>query len=662
MNLSSTALILLGTIGVYLLMMIIIGAVYSRKTSSVSDFYLGGRKLGPLVTAMSAEASDMSSWLLMGLPGVAYLSGIADAAWTAIGLAIGTYINWLVVSKRLRRYSARIDAITVPDFFSKRFGDKSGVIQSIAALVIIVFFVPYTASGFAACGKLFSSLFGMDYVTAMIISAVVIVAYTALGGFLAASTTDFIQSIVMSIALIAILGFGVYSAGGFDAVWANANSMEGYMSLTSMFDAGTKSSTSYGPLTIASTMAWGLGYFGMPHILLRFMAIKDDSKLKLSRRVGSIWVVIAMFAAIVIGVVGNGMTAAGSLENLADSETIIVKIAGLLSENGALFAIIAGVVLAGILAATMSTADSQLLAASSSMSENILGGLFRVKMSRRVSMIVARLTVIGVAIIGVILALDPNSNVFQIVSFAWAGFGAAFGPLMLLALFWKRTNRWGALAGMIAGGATVFIWKFVVRPMGGILNIYELLPAFIVSLIVIVIVSLITGKPKADVVADYETYKADMKLDSEEFNAQIAAAAASAEAAVATAAVCECAETAAETAAVCECAECAETAAEETVAVCQCTECAETVAAEETVAEEVDEEYDAIAAEEAALEAACANSCAFAAAEAEETAEAAAEVVEETAEAVAEEATEAAAETVEVIEETVIEVADTQAE
>ncbi len=664
MNLTSTAWILLGTIGAYLLMMITIGAIFSRRNSSVSDFYLGGRKLGPLVTAMSAEASDMSSWLLMGLPGLAYLCGTAEAVWTAIGLAIGTYVNWLVVSKRLRRYSARIDAITVPDFFSNRFKDKSGAIQSIAALVIIVFFVPYTASGFAACGKLFSSLFGMDYVTAMIISAVVIVAYTALGGFLAASTTDFIQSIVMSIALIAILGFGVFSAGGFGAVWENAKSMEGYLSLTSVYSADGNTGT-YDALTIASTMAWGLGYFGMPHILLRFMAIKDDSKLKLSRRVGSIWVVIAMFAAVLIGIVGNGMTAAGSLEQLADSETIIVKIAGLLSENGTLLAVIAGVVLAGILAATMSTADSQLLAASSSMSENIIGGLFRIKMSRRASMIVARLTVLGVAIIGVILALDPNSNVFKIVSFAWAGFGAAFGPLMILSLFWKRTNRWGALAGMVTGGATVFIWKFVISKLGGLFAIYELLPAFIVSLFFIVVVSLLTGKPKAEVIADYETYQADMKLTADEFNAQLAPAAAAG-----TAAVCECAECAAEEAPV------EEAAAEES---CCCTECAAEAAAEQEAApveEAAEEEIDEIAAAETALEAECANICAFEAAESEDAEaeaalaetveaapEAAAEVVEEAVEAAPEAAAEAVEEVVEaapeaaaeVIEETVVE-------
>ncbi len=580
--------LMLGTIGAYLLMMIIIGIVFSRRNDSVSSFYLGGRKLGPLVTAMSAEASDMSSWLLMGLPGLAYLYGTAEAVWTAIGLAVGTYINWLIVSKRLRRYSARIDAITVPDFFSKRFGDNSGAIQAIAALVIIVFFVPYTASGFSACGKLFSSLFGVDYLTAMIISAAVIVLYTALGGFLAASTTDFIQSIVMSIALVMILGFGIHSAGGFGAVWDNARSLEGYLTLTQVHDAAGGAPGEYGALTIASTLAWGLGYFGMPHILLRFMAIKDDSKLKLSRRVGTIWVIIAMFAAIFIGIVGNGMTAKGALGQLADSETIIVDIAGLLSQIGPVFAILAGVVLAGILAATMSTADSQLLAASSSMSENILGGLFRVKMTKRASMVVARLTVLGIAIVGVLLATDPNSSVFRIVSFAWAGFGAAFGPLMLFSLFWKRCNRWGALAGMIAGGAVVFIWKFLVRPMGGLWDIYELLPAFIVSALVIVIVSLLTGKPSAEVVAEYDAYQANMKSGEE-----VAAV-----------------ETACE-----EAAEDSEEAAE--ACLCCCAECEAAAEATEEAAEETAEEAVADAVEE--------------------TAEVA-ETVEETVEAAAEEA------------------------
>ena len=323
----------------------------------MDDFYLGGRKLGPFVTAMSAEASDMSSWLLMGLPGVAYLTGLAEASWTAIGLVVGTYLNWLIVAKRIRRYSHRLDAITIPQFFSKRWGDNRCVLSAISALIIIVFFIPYTASGFSACGKLFSTLFGIDYVAAMLISAAVIVIYTAMGGFLAASFTDLVQSIIMTIALIAILAFGVTQAGGIDAVLENARSLTDYLSLTYIHDPVTGGSSPYGLLTIFSLLAWGLGYFGMPHILVRFMAIEDEHKLKLSRRVASSWVVISMGVAIVIGIVGSAMTRSGALEQLADSETIIVRIASLLSQLGALPALLAGVILAGILAATMSTAD-----------------------------------------------------------------------------------------------------------------------------------------------------------------------------------------------------------------------------------------------------------------------------------------------------------------
>ena len=280
---------------VYLSIMILIGAFFSKKNSDASDFYLGGRKLGPFVTAMSAEASDMSGWLLMGLPGLAYLVGIAEAGWTAIGLAVGTYINWLIVAKRLRMYSAKTNAITIPDFFANRYRDKSNSLLCISAVIIVVFFVPYTASGFAACGKLFSTLFGVNYMPAMIIAAIVIVAYTTLGGFLAASTTDFIQSIIMTFALLIVLGFGVHVAGGVNAVIENAHSLKGYLTLFGVHDAATNTASPYTGLTIISTLAWGLGYFGMPHILLRFMAIKDENKLKLSRRVASIWVVIAMF-------------------------------------------------------------------------------------------------------------------------------------------------------------------------------------------------------------------------------------------------------------------------------------------------------------------------------------------------------------------------------
>ena len=500
---TAQALILLA-IAIYLLFMLWIGWICAKKNESVDDFYLGGRKLGPFATAMSAEASDMSSWLLMGLPGVAYLTGLAEASWTAIGLVIGTYLNWLIVARRIRRYSYKLGAITVPQFFSKRWGDQSYLLSALAALIIIIFFIPYTASGFAACGKLFSTLFGVNYLAAMLVSAGVIVAYTVMGGFLAASFTDLIQSIIMTIALVVVLGFGVTKAGGLSAVVDNAQSMAGYLSLSRIYDPATGGSNPYTLLTICSLLAWGLGYFGMPHILLRFMAIEDERKLTLSRRVASSWVVISMGVAILIGVVGNGMTHAGVLESLADSETIVVRIAQLISQHGIIAPLLAGVILAGILAATMSTADSQLLAASSSVSQDLGNDFLKRDFSGKRGMIVARAVMVGISLIAAFLARDPDSSVFRVVSFAWAGFGAAFGPVMLMALFWKQSNKWGALAGMVVGGVMVFVWKFLIAPLGGVWAIYELLPAFLCSLVAIVVVSLLTPAPEQSVVQIFE--------------------------------------------------------------------------------------------------------------------------------------------------------------
>ena len=348
---SASTICILITIVVYLLLVLAVGFHFARKNESVSDFYLGGRKLGPLVTAMSAEASDMSSYLLMGLPGLAYLTGVADVGWTVIGLGVGTYLNWLFTARRLRRYTHVTKSFTLPQFFSKRFHDDKNIICAIAAVIIIIFFIPYTASGFAACGKLFGSLFNANYMTAMIISAIVIVAYTAAGGFLAASTTDFIQSIIMTIALLFVLVFSTISAGGVGAVLENARALPGYLSATHTFVQDTASAKPYTFLQIISTLAWGLGYFGMPHILLRFMAIEDEKKLKLSRRVASVWVVIAMAVAVLIGIVGRGLTANGMIAQLtgSDSETIIVKVAHLLSTYGYFPALMAGLILAGIL-------------------------------------------------------------------------------------------------------------------------------------------------------------------------------------------------------------------------------------------------------------------------------------------------------------------------
>ena len=476
---------IMGTIILYLCFVIFTGVMIGRRSKkSAEGFYLGGRGMGPLVTAMSAEASDMSSYLLMGIPGLAYLSGVADASWTAIGLAAGTYLNFLLVAKRLRRYSVKLDAITIPSFISKRYGEKKPVIMCISALIILIFFVPYVASGLAAIGKLFNSLFGWDYMTAVVIGAIVIISYTSMGGFSAVATMDLIQSVIMTIALAIIVVFGIVQAGGMDAVLDHARTLPGFLSFGETYNAATGSAEPYGFIRIVSMMAWGLGYFGMPHILVRFMAIRDENELKLSRRIASVWVVISMGVAVFIGIVGHAVSAAGRIPFLEGSatETVIVKLSDL------------------------STADSQLLAASSAFSENLVQNVFGIKLTQKQTMLTARLTVVVIAVIAMFLASDPDSNVFQIVSFAWAGFGAAFGPAMLCALFWKRSNRQGIMAGLVAGGAMIFVWKFLVKPLGGIWNIYELLPAFLVALAAIVVVSLLTPAPEAEVVKAFEEY------------------------------------------------------------------------------------------------------------------------------------------------------------
>lgn len=501
------------TIGLYLVGMVLVGLWFSKKSTSNAEYFLGGRKLGPFVTAMSAEASDMSGWLLLGLPGVALACGLAEASWTAIGLAVGTYLNWLIVAKRIRLYSDKINAVTIPEFFSKRFGDERGILSLVSSIVIVVFFIPYTASGFNACGTLFNSLSGgqIPYFWAMFVSAVVIVAYTTLGGFLAASTTDLIQSVVMTIALIVTVFFGINFAGGWETVTTNASNLPSFLSMFGSTHKAPDGTSPYSLLTIFSTMAWGLGYFGMPHILLRFMAIKDSKKLALSRRVASIWVVISMAVAVLIGVIGRAIVDTGAIAlDFGDSQRIIIEIAKKISESGLGFALLAGVILAGILASTMSTADSQLLAASSSISQDLLIDVFKLKINNKMSMLISRLTIVLIAVVAVIWARNEDS-VFSIVSFAWAGFGASFGPVVLCSLFWKRTNKWGALAGMIAGGAMVFIWKYGIAKLGGLFEIYELLPAFLFGCVAIIAVSLLTEEPGEKITRVYEEVNAELK-------------------------------------------------------------------------------------------------------------------------------------------------------
>ena len=350
--------------------------------------------------------------------------------------------------------------------------------------------------------------------TAMLISAAVIVLYCTLGGFLAASTTDLIQSVVMTIALIVVLGLGIFKAGGIGAVLENVKGLNGYLNVFQGYDVASGTTNSYGALPVVSTMAWGLGYFGMPHILLRFMAIDKPDKLKTSRRVASVWVVISMGVAILIGVMGYSLMKAGVVgpyASSAESEKVIVDFSRFISGKGLIAAFGAGIFLSGILASTMSTADSQLIAASSSVTQDIIVNMSKKSLTDRTRMIIARVSVVVIAVIAVFFARDPSSSVFRIVSFAWAGFGAAFGPVMLFGLFWKRMTKWGALAGMVSGGAMIFLWKFLIAKLGGVFAIYELLPAFLTACIFIVIVSLLTKKPDDEITSVFDGIRKSIK-------------------------------------------------------------------------------------------------------------------------------------------------------
>ena len=503
---------------IYMAAVILIGVLYAKRANKNSEeYFLGGRSLGPWVTAMSAEASDMSGWLLMGLPGVAYWCGLADAAWTAIGLAVGTYLNWLIVSKRLRRYSIRANnSITLPEFFSNRFRENKKTIMFIAAAFILVFFTVYAASCFVTCGKLFSALFGAPYVTMMIVGAVFVLLYTLLGGFLAESVSDFMQAIVMIVALTVIVVISTIKAGGIGAVIENAQEIPGFLEFfglaTPVLDANNQqlveagkpvfgAAADYGFLTICSMMAWGLGYFGMPQVLLRFMAIRREDELKRSRRIAMVWVVISLAVAVFIGIIGRQLYPVEHLTKSA-AENIFITLA-----TNSLPAILAGFVMAGILAATISSSDSYLLIAASAFAKNIFQGICKKNATDKQVMVISRITLLVLALIGIIIALDEKSVIFQIVSFAWAGFGATFGPLMMFSLFWKRINKAGAIAGMISGAGMVFLWKLVKSKLGGIFAIYELLPAFIFSCICIVAVSLLTKTPSKEIEEDFEAVR-----------------------------------------------------------------------------------------------------------------------------------------------------------
>ena len=497
----------------YLLMMIAIGAFYAKGNNNSEDYFLGGRKLNGFVAALSAQASDMSGWLLMGLPGAIYLTGVGGDGWIAIGLFIGTTLNWLFIATKLRRYTIRANnSVTLPTYFENRFHDEKKVLMAVSSITIVVFFLVYCASALSAGGQLFESVFGIDYHVALTIGALVVLVYTFLGGYLAESASDFMQGVVMVTVLVLILVLSVVSAGGLHTVINNAKNIDGFFSMVRTATPSTTevnvfgASKPYGVLSIASCLAWGLGYFGMPQVLLRFMGIRSEHELGRSRRVAIIWVVISMAAAVFIGVVGRSVAGLDYLSN-NDAENIFIDAA-----TSYLPPILAGFACAGVLAAAISSSDSYLLISASAVSQNLYRGVFKKDATEKQVMWCSRITLVIITIVAMAIAWNSNSTIFGITSFAWAGFGAAFGPLMLLSLFWKRTTYQGAIAGMVAGGAMVFFWKLVLKPLGGMFGIYELLPAFIFSVLVIVVVSLCTAEPDAQITEEFDKVKSGKGL------------------------------------------------------------------------------------------------------------------------------------------------------
>ncbi|UTW00388.1 sodium/proline symporter PutP [Marinomonas rhizomae] len=477
----------------YLVVMLGIGLYAYKRTSSSEDYFLGGRSLGPWPTALSAGASDMSGWLLLGLPGYAFAAGL-ESVWIAGGLFVGTWLNWLICAKRLRTYSIKANnALTLPDFLSIRFNDKSKLIQTISALFILLFFLFYTSSGLVAGGKLFETVFGLDYTYAVIIGTVCVVSYTLFGGFLAVAWTDLVQGLMMSAALV------IVPLVALDGGWSELSStlMEKNPNLLDIW-----TSVSGEPLTaigIISLVAWGLGYFGQPHILARFKASRSNKDIKTARRIAVIWTFISMAGALLIGLVGITFVDSSLSGNLADPEKIFMILV-----NAVFHPVVAGILLAAILAAIMSTADSQLLVSSSALAEDFYKQLFNKEATQKQIVNVGRFAVVAISIIALVLALNPESSVLGLVSYAWAGFGAAFGPAILLSLFWRNMNRNGALAGIVIGGVTVVVWK---QLTGGIFDLYEIVPGFVLSTIAIFAVSLATGAPEESVTESFDEYE-----------------------------------------------------------------------------------------------------------------------------------------------------------
>jgi sodium/proline symporter len=476
---------------IYLIGMGAIGIVATKMTSNLNDYVLGGRRLSPGVAALSAGASDMSGWLMLGLPGAMYVSGMGGM-WIAIGLSVGAYLNWQFVAKPFRVYTeVANDSITIPDFFENRFHDKSKLLRVVSAIVILVFFTFYTSSSLVGGAILLESSFGMDYRLALWVGCAVILSYTLFGGFLAASWTDFVQGILMLLALIVIPIVVIYELGGWGETLQKIGNIDpSYLNVNN-------GATFIG---VASLLAWGLGYFGQPHIIVRFMGIRSTKEIPKARLIGMTWMIISLFGAIFIGFTGIAYFADAPLEN---SETVFIMISQVLFNPW-----VSGFLLAAILAAIMSTVDSQLIVASSALAQDFYKQLFRREASQKEEMMVGRIACLAIAFIAIFLGYDRESKVLELVSYAWAGFGAAFGPVIILSLFWKRMTRNGALAGMIIGTLTVIIWSNLT---GGIFDLYELAPGFIFAWIAIMIVSLIGKAPSEEVQNEFDTFKAEMK-------------------------------------------------------------------------------------------------------------------------------------------------------
>ena len=472
----------------YLVLMMSIGLYYSRRQKNLSSYILGDRQLGPWLTSMSAEASDMSGWMLMGLPGYAYLHGLS-AFWTGIGLIVGTWANWVLVSQRLRNYTEVADnSLTIPDYLSNRFEDRKNGLRLICALFIILFFIIYTSSGFVAAGKLFNTIFGIPYLHALLLGAFVVVFYTFLGGFSAVALTDFIQGTMMFFTVLYVPVAATIALGG-PMPTLDILSKEG-SDFFSFFPDSTGISALL--VIIVSSLGWGLGYFGQPNILVKFMAIGDPKELKKSTRIAMTWVLLSLSFAIAIGVVGKAYLST-PLEN-ANAERVFILMAESLSAP-----FITGIIWSAILAAIMSTSSSQLLVTSSAVSRDLFQAFLKKDASEKTLIRVSRLSVLLVSAIAVYLGSDPNSYIFSIVSYAWAGFGACFGATVLLSLYWKRMTLKGAYAGVIVGGLTVLIWKHFEW-----FGLYELVPGFFFSVAAIVIVSLMDKKPSETILKTFE--------------------------------------------------------------------------------------------------------------------------------------------------------------